>query len=274
MNKFIPETISRDKLTAQVSARLQELHALRVEKQKALKDAPSGRLRITTTQAGHSHFYLVDGEHTNGTYIPEKEIAKAQAIAQKDYDKAILAEIESEIHLLEKFASKYGGENIEKIYESLNSAHKQLVHPVILPDDKYAELWQARPYKAKSFANGTPEIFTSKELRVRSKSEVIIAEKLDSEGIPFRYEYPIAIKGAGVVHPDFYCLNVRTRKEFAWEHFGLMDDPDYATQAVKKIELYAKAGYTIGDKLIATFETSTNPLNAKYVGNVIKNFLT
>ena len=43
------------------------------------------------------------------------------------------------------------------------------------------------------------------------------------------------------LHPDFYCLNLRTRQEFAWEHFGMMDDPDYASTTAEKLRLYALA---------------------------------
>jgi hypothetical protein len=273
MDNHIPELISRESLSFQVAARLQELQALRSEKQKALRNAPKGRLRISTSKSGYPHFYLVSNSNLNGVYVPEKELHKVQAVAQRDYNKALLSAAIREIELLEKFAQKYNGTEIEDIYNSLNPARRGLVSPAILPDAKYAELWRSLPYKAKSFAEDTPEIYTSRGVRVRSKSEVIIADSLDSEGIPFRYEFPLTVKGMGTLHPDFYCLNIHSRKELVWEHFGLMDNPEYASNAVKKIEHYDKSGYTLGEKLIATFETSTTPLNAKHVRNVIRKFL-
>ncbi|WP_295097458.1 hypothetical protein [uncultured Fibrobacter sp.] len=273
MDYHIPELISRESLSLQVAARLQELQVLRNEKQKALRNAPKGRLRISTSKSGHSHFYLVSNSNLNGVYVPEKELRKVQAVAQRDYDKAILSATIREIELLEKFAQRYKGTEIEDTYNSLNSARKRLVSPAILPDAKYAELWQSLPYKAKSFTEGSPEIYTSRGVRVRSKSEVIIADSLDSEGIPFRYEFPLTVKSMGTLHPDFYCLNIHSRKELVWEHFGLMDYPEYASNAVKKIELFDKSGYTLGDKFITTFETSTTPLNAKHVRSVIRKFL-
>ena len=30
---------------------------------------------------------------------------------------------------------------------------------------------------------------------------------------------------------DFICLNLRTRQEFIWEHFGMMNDAEYASSA-------------------------------------------
>ena len=67
--------------------------------------------------------------------------------------------------------------------------------------------------------------YTSKGERVRSKSEVIIADVLNREGVPYRYEYPIYIKGIGKIYPDFTVLNIGIRKEMIWDHFGMMDDP-------------------------------------------------
>ena len=66
--------------------------------------------------------------------------------------------------------------------------------------------------------------------------------------MPYRYEFPIKLKsesGTGrkvsevTFYPDFLCLNLRTREEFCWEHFGLMDDEEYANNAAGKINHYA-----------------------------------
>ena len=100
-------------------------------------------------------------------------------------------------------------------------------------------------------------------MRVRSKSEVIIADALTRANIPYRYEYPTSIKGWGTLYPDFTCLDIRTREEIIWEHFGLMGDPDYAENAVQKITHYAASGYVLGKNLIATFESGTTPLSVK-----------
>lgn len=52
---------------------------------------------------------------------------------------------------------------------------------------------------------------------MRSKSEVIIADLLNKEGIPYRYEFPLYLKEFNTVYPDFTILNVRKRKEIYWE---------------------------------------------------------
>ncbi len=40
----------------------------------------------------------------------------------------------------------------------------------------------------------------------------------------------------------FYFLSPRLDKEIYWEHDGMMDDPVYAKNAIKKIEAYERNG--------------------------------
>lgn len=138
------------------------------------------------------------------------------------------------------------------------------------PDEDFIAAWQHLPYTGKPFEINAPEFFTSTGVRVRSKSEIIIADALDRAGIPYRYEFPASIKGWGTLYPDFTCLDVRTRKEIIWEHFGLMGDTDYTENTLQKIAHYAASGYILGKNLIATFESGTTPLSAKQVQGYIK----
>lgn len=66
-------------------------------------------------------------------------------------------------------------------------------------------------------------------------------------------------------HPDFLCLNLRTRKEIIWEHFGMMDNSEYLENAIQKIQIYESNGYLSGENFIATFETSQQPLRLEVI---------
>ena len=162
-------------------------------------------------------------------------------------------------------------------------------------------------YRHKKFAEDAPQLFTDNNEQVRSKSEVIIANALKAAGVPYRYEFPLLVDrnaadnyeasdnmGSAHVtasvksraktpdfydqdicqlHPDFYCLNLRTRQEFAWEHFGMMDDSKYAANATEKLELYAENDFFLGKNLIITMETSAKPLSSKLLKSVIQTYL-
>ena len=92
-------------------------------------------------------------------------------------------------------------------------------------------------------------------------------------GIPYKYERPLVLRTIGKVHPDFTVLNVRTREEFVWEHFGMMDDPGYCERNLGKIVAYEKDGFFPGKNFIMTFETKEHPLNTKIIDKLVENFL-
>lgn len=73
--------------------------------------------------------------------------------------------------------------------------------------------------------------------------------------------------------PDFYCLNLRTRREFVLEHFGMMDDLDYVESVVRKTELYQESGISTFNGLIVTMETRKHPLSTVVIEKMIKKYL-
>ena len=109
--------------------------------------------------------------------------------------------------------------------------------------------------------------------RVRSKSEKIIADKLHAMGIPYRYEYPVYLSGYETVYPDFMLLKTKTREEILFEHFGLMDDPDYCENAISKLQKYSQNGYFLGKNLIVTFELPKVPLDMNVLEQMLKEVL-
>ena len=116
-------------------------------------------------------------------------------------------------------------------------------------------------------------IITEKGEQVRSKSEKIIADKLFMKGIPYVYEQPLYLKGYGYVMPDFKILNVKTRKEFFLEHFGMMDEVEYVRKALRKLETFEKNDIYPGEKLLMTFETSDSPINIKLLDEMVNRYL-
>lgn len=88
-------------------------------------------------------------------------------------------------------------------------------------------------------------------------------------GIPYRYEYPVKIKGYGMIYPDFMLLNISTRENICFEHFGMMDNAEYCEKAIKKIEGYIKSGYVLGKTFLVTFETFQHPLDMNVVEKMV-----
>ena len=259
-----------DNITALVDTRRQELQICLDILQKSLKKAPKGTLRVLRHKKSFQYYLATECGDSNGTYLPRKELRRAAAIAQRDYNAAIAGVIARQLAALGNLAKNYHPEEIDAAFTGLHPGRRALVTPVREPDGDFIVAWQHLPYTGKPFEINAPEFFTSTGVRVRSKSEVIIADALSRAGIPFRYEYPTSIKGWGTLYPDFTCLDTRSREEIVWEHFGLMGDPDYAENAVQKISRYAASGYILGKNLIATFENGNTPLSVKQVQAYIK----
>ena len=230
----------------------------------------TGNLRINRCKNSFQYYIVTEHGDTKGKYIPRKEIRKATAIAQRDYNKTAAGILKKQIKTLDSLIANYHPNAIDDAYTQLHPGRRTLVTPVREPTEDFIASWQHFPYTGKPFEINAPEFFTSTGVRVRSKSEVIIADALNRANIPYRYEYPTSVKGWGTLYPDFTCLDTRTREEIIWEHFGLMNDPDYVENAIQKIAHYAASGYILGKNFIITFESSTTTLSVKQVQSYIK----
>ena len=104
------------------------------------------------------------------------------------------------------------------------------------------------------------------------KSELIIANRFEKYHVPFLYEVPVYING-NIFRPDFLVLKMPGRKEFYWEHLGMLDYEDYSSRNTRKISTYSQAGITVGDNLILTFETGQAPLDTDNIDRIIRQVL-
>lgn len=242
------------------------------EKENALATAPEGTLRLNK-QGNHVHYYhRMNPKDITGKYLRKKEEHIASALAQKDYDYKILQACRKELAAIQNYNACYPLNNAEAIYETLHKERQKLIHPISETDEQFIEKWKSVKYKGKNFDQSAPEFYTADGERVRSKSEVIIADLLHRENIPYRYEYPLLLDNSRKIYPDFTLLHIKKRKEIYLEHLGKMDDPEYVEKALLKINSYERNGIYPGENLILTHETLLNPLNQKSLMNKIKHY--
>ena len=241
--------------------------------EKAIRNAPDGMLRTVNDRGEIRYYQRKNTKDTTGNYINKKHRQLASQLAQKEYHIKLLAIAQETYQLLRNFRRQYCEKKYEEAYEKMHPLRQALVAPYRLPDEEYVKQWQEQSYTGKSFTQDMPEIYTERGERVRSKSEKILADKFYLRGIPYRYECPLNLKGYGTVYPDFTLLNCRTRQEYYWEHFGLMDDAAYSEKAVRKIISYEKNGIFMGDRLLVTYETAKTALDMKIVEKLIDRYL-
>lgn len=268
------EILNPDTLCEKLKILRQELQTILELKIKSQKSAPQGHLRIAQAKGGKKiqYYHFTDPKDLKGKYIPHSKISFAQKLAQKDYDEKLIKLLQKQTRLIEKYLST--SENkINELYTKMSYSRRQLVKPVTLTDSLYTKEWLNTSWQKLSYQEEHQVYTTANKEQVRSKSEVIIADTLNRMKVPYRYEYPLELKDGHKAYPDFMCLNVRTRKEYYWEHFGIMDDSDYLDRTIKKMRLYSENKIFPGKNLIITMESKTNPLNTRQVEILIKEFL-
>ncbi len=77
---------------------------------------------------------------------------------------------------------------------------------------------------------------------VRSKSELVIADKLHARGIDYAYEQPLVLPNGRTRYPDFTIADHARGVTFLWEHLGMLDDQGYRTRWEGKRAEYLTCG--------------------------------
>ncbi len=258
---------------------------IKEEKETSLKDSPEGclKIRMNRGKARYFHFMGDSSEVKNAScinkgktgerYLSLKEKDFICALAQKAYDTKILNCIEQELKAMERYLNTCPKIMAEDWYKELHSERQKIIVPIVPDWERLRDDWLSLQYEGKGFDERIPEIYTDKGDRVRSKSELLIANELYRADVAYRYECPVYIKRFGTIYPDFMILSEKKQKEICWEHFGRMDDPEYAQKAVQKIAAYEENGYVIGENLVVTFETKQTILTTRKIQTVIERYL-
>lgn len=237
--------------------------------EERLNSFPEGNLKIKKSKSGS--YYSFHNSNTS-IYLGKKDATLIHQLVQKKYVANTIKAAKQEADILKKAISGYPQVVAEDIYDLLPEARKKYATPVFFTDEECAKNWLSIPFKPKPFSKNSPSFITAKGERVRSKSEVIIADRLYAKGIPYKYECPL-FTGSGVIHPDFTILRLSDRKILYHEHCGKMGDPGYVIDMLDRVNVYAREKLYIGDRLFFTFESEVQPFDAGYLDDFIeKNY--
>lgn len=261
------------RITSEMQSRKQLLEKKLKNVNTLLKSAPKGGLR-SCKRGNQFYYYSTMSGKKPDTYIRVKKI-KAKLLAQKEYLIKVQKLINNELAYLNS-RYKYPAKTYENALSELSPGKQILVEPIWLSDDAYITEWKSHEneYEHKKFdKEEESEYFTTNHERVRSKSELMIANTLEKFGIPYYYEYRIDVPGLGTIYPDFRVLNVRQRHEYFWEHDGMMDHDGYRKKLSRRILWYERNGYFPGRNLIMTFEDKDNPLSQINIEDNIREYL-
>ena len=253
-----------------INSRYRKLSELLVRTEHKMKCFPDGSIKVRHIGKNTYYYYVGVGskeriiDKTNGKLIAD--------LLQKDYLHKVIKTIAKELKALDKMKPLCVDTVAEEVYDNLSEDRKYSVTPIIPTDEQLVSRWLAEPYTQKPVSEDVPIFETKRGERVRSKSEMIIANMLYDSGIPYKYECPILV-GGEKIHPDFTILRLSDRKVIYYEHCGSMGEPGYAEDMVERSRKYTLAGIHQGDRLFYTFESAKYPLDVRVISEMIeKNF--
>lgn len=237
--------------------------------QKSLQSFPPGKIFITKN-GSRFKWYHHDADKT--LYIPKSKQHFAEQLSYKKYLTCLLDESIHEKKAID-FYLKHHNHETPKSQQLLTDLpeYQKLLSPFFQPLSKELKTWVDEPYPHNS---NYPEQLNNRAPSgnmVRSKSEAMIDMLLYTNKIPFRYECELELDGV-ILYPDFTIRHPCTGRLFYWEHFGLMDNPDYSANAISKLNLYTSNGIIPSIDLITTYETKQCPLSLDEIDQIVKRY--
>ena len=169
-----------------------------------LKHAPKGGLKIQQ-RMGNTYYYHQQKSDKTGThikhYISKKDEKLAKTLAQKGYYTKVKPVLEQNLHALEEFMNIYDEDAIDRVYDTLIDARKNLVNPIKVSAKEQLRRWNEECYELYQKYPENLRYETEKGEMVRSKSEVIIANILyqHRKDLLYKYERPLEVMIAGKV---------------------------------------------------------------------------
>ena len=209
-------------------------------------------------------------------YVSKKKNEKRiQMLALQEYREKLNPLLEKAIRHLEEALNSL--EHLNEAYTHMHEGKQVLFEPDVVPVEKRIQEFRNMTYERMGFAeNDKTEYYTHRGERVRSKSEKIIADELDRQGIPYHYERPLLLRVDGQMkefHPDFTVMNITTGEVKYIEHHGMMDNSGYYNNVLMKLDAYERNGLLIGRDILLLHESVYRPLNTRIIADYIQEFL-
>lgn len=243
------------------------------------KTLPECKL-ITKMEKGKKRYYSYNPETKTTKYLKDDNLEAIRALEEKDYRLKLQKTLANEMENLERVQSILEKTpDWHKVFYGIPEEKRHLIKPYevrpVKVSEEDVERWKRRN---RGRRNQVTNNKTMNGEYVKSKSELIIADRLKAAGVPYVYEVNLGLaeEHTGTFvnwNPDFKVLNVRTGKEYYWEHLGKMDNQEYFAIWMMKLETYWKNDIVLGDNLIITMETSTAPVSTEYVDCLINRLL-
>lgn len=249
-----------------------------------IDSSPEGKL-ISQDNHGYTQFMQLinkDGKRIRRGINSNKDMIRA--LARKEFSEKAYEILTNNLNALKGAADKQIPFDPDQILKSMGKAYRLLPEEYFFDRDKVIvrtgidddllvkvkrhEEWWRKPYKEYWGYPENKDKTTSRKQKVRSISELVIAEQLYKYEIPFHYEEELE-KNGKVFAPDF-TFEGSDSNLFYLDYFGMMDNAKYARRNFRKLDDYYDAGLIPGDNLIVAFD-SKGVMNVGTIEAIIIN---
>ena len=246
-----------------IEDRIQYLAQIKAKIESEYKKMPEGSILVAPGRSENSFRYYLrrNPQEKMGIYLDSSKGKIKKQYSAKKYYSVLIKEVDDEIKKLNKIKKMGLMDSIIFSFEKINLGVRKLISPINIDDDLYIKMWIEEPYERLGFdKNDKSSFYSDRGERMRSKSEVLIANELNRRGVPYKYECPVTTVDGKSLYPDFTILDVKNRREKYWEHLGKMGDMSYVARNIWKIDEYKKMNILLGLDLFLTYENETNSI--------------
>lgn len=231
--------------------------------EKELRKTGNGRLYMR--KKGKRSYYMEckDGKQKGIT----GDVPRIYQLARKEYLTEVLPDKIKNYDLIKSsLDNMYSCEmhcsrKITRKYDELDPCR------ICWDENKYR--WSVENYRTNPMNPESLKYITTNGVKMRSKSERTIGNKLEEHGVLYRYE--AAFEAGGITYYPDFTIRRRRGDILLWEHFGLMHNRDYYFNAVKKIDRYRSAGFVQHSNLICTWEEDI--MDMESIDDIIYRFI-
>lgn len=245
---------------------IKQIRELLQKAKKEYRSLPEGSLNIRTERGHINYCHSIDGVRRGIT----KNEPLVHQLARKKYLETYINTLEENLAALNKLIKSYHDIDPIMIVDKLKKPLQDLPIEIYVPYIRKKHKWMNESFEQSTLLPEEKDQVTARGLWVRSKSEVIIAEKLDIFDVPYRYEQIIRINGRKYA-PDFTVLT-KTGIIY-WEHCGKVNDPKYMKRHRWRLAVYESAGIVPWKNLIVTYDDERGGIDSRIIESEIVNKL-
>ena len=259
----------------QLNNALHRLESIKASQEKRLQELKQyDNVMLSSSRVkGAQYFYARDKGSLGRRYLGIESNIDVRCIKENKFIHQYLKCLTAEIDLIKGFLSNHNDLDYRAVNMLLPETYRSKSYRQNRDASHPAEVWRTEMQRIKDkYPIKHPEKLrfpAADGTLMRSKSEVIIANLLILNGIPYIYELPIVINGK-LLYPDFTILSLIDLKTvIRIEHEGMMDKEFYQNSFLFKVNTFLSADMIPGRDVYFTFDDLHGVIDASPVQDII-----